>query len=72
MPDDRMARCERAGNVVTFVNPSPAERDAISLHFGALKAQKHAVISDEVHHADESVELRVHHYKSCRVCGEKR
>lgn len=66
--DDRLTRCERAGNFVTFVNPSPAERDAIALHFGALRAQGHAVVADEVQHEGRATELRIHHYKTCMAC----
>ncbi len=68
--DSRLTRCETAGNVVTFINPSPAERDALSLHYGALKAQGHAVICDEVEHGSSATELRVHHYLSCKRCAE--
>lgn len=66
--DDRLTKCERAGSSVTFVNPSPAQRDAIALHFGALKAAKHAVVCDEVQHGDTTTELRIHHYKTCTAC----
>lgn len=68
MADDRLTRCERPGTMVTFINPSPAERDAIQLQFMALKAQKHAVIADEVQHGDSATELRIHHYASCLRC----
>lgn len=69
MSDDRLTRCERAGSSVTFVNPSPTERDLIALHFGALKAAKHAVVCDEVQHQDGGgTELRIHHYRTCMAC----
>lgn len=70
--DDRLTKCERAGNMVTFVNPSSTERDTIFLHFGALKAAKHAVIADEVQHGDGLVELRIHHYLTCIACVDAR
>jgi len=69
MIDDRLTKCERKGNIVTFNNPTTAERDAIALHFGALRKQGHAVIADEVQHADSATELRIHHYLSCKVCA---
>lgn len=65
---DRLTRCERAGNSVTFANPTTQERDAIALHFGALKAQKHAVVADEVQHGDGLVELHIYHYATCLKC----
>lgn len=68
--DSRLTKCETAGNIVTFSNPTPAERDALWLHFGALKAQKHAVVADEVQHGDDSLEIRVHHYKNCVKCAQ--
>ena len=66
--DDRLTQCERAGNVVSFSNPSPQERDAIILHFTALRGAGHAVVVDEVQHGDESIELKIHHYKTCLKC----
>lgn len=66
--DNRLTRCERAGNSVTFVDPSPSERDAIALHYGALKQQGHAVIDDEVQHESRATELHIHHYLSCTKC----
>ena len=71
--DDRLTRCETAGNIVTFVAPSPAERDALALHLGALRKQGHAVVCDEVQHQDAPTELRVHHYLTCQhaTCKER-
>ena len=61
----------RAGGFVTFVNPSPAERDAIAEHYGKLKHDGHAVIADEVQHVDGPTEVRLHHYLTCGVCRGK-
>jgi hypothetical protein len=66
--DTRLTRCETAGNVVSFSNPTAAERDKIMLHFSALRGAQHAVIADEVQHADGSFELRIHHYLRCLAC----
>lgn len=70
MIDDRLTKCERGGNIVSFSNPTPVERDAIMLVYSTLKAQKHGVVCDEVQHGDGGFELRIHHYLTCVVCGE--
>ena len=67
MNDTLLTNMERPGLTVVS-NPSPQDRDRIALQFRALKAAKHAVICDEVHHGDDSIELRVHHYRSCTRC----
>lgn len=66
--DNRLTQSEQAGTVVTFGNPSPAERDAIMLHFTAMRGAGHAVIADEVTHGDGPAELKIHHYRTCERC----
>jgi hypothetical protein len=66
--DSRLTKCETAGNVVSFSNPTAKERDAIMLVYIALRGAKHAVICDEVHHGDNSSELRILHYRTCLAC----
>lgn len=68
MHSDTLTRMEHSGSVVTVGNPTPAERDALALHYGALKAQKHAIMADETHNADGSTELRFVHYRTCLRC----
>lgn len=63
--DNRLTQCERAGSVVSFVNPTPSERDALAIHFRALRALGHTMTADEVFGNDGPVEIRVHHYLSC-------
>jgi hypothetical protein len=70
--DDRLTRCEQPGTCVSFSNPSPQERDAILLHYTALRGAKHALLIDEVQHGDGFVELKIHHYLSCEVCHANR
>lgn len=68
MIDNRLTQSERSGTVVAFSNPTPRERDAIMLHFTAMRGAKHAVVMDEINHADGSFELRLLHYKTCLCC----
>lgn len=66
--EDKLTQCSRWGGFAAFTNPTPAERDAIALKFGELKAQQHAVLADEIEHSDGSREVRIHHYKTCLKC----
>jgi len=59
---------ERAGSIVTFIDPKPEERNAIAFAFNILKAQKHAVVADETISHEEAPIVRIFHYKTCKAC----
>lgn len=67
---DLLACIERAGGQgVLDANAPRSEREAIAVHLGALRAQGHAIIADEVIESGETTgDLRIWHYLSCRAC----
>ena len=66
---DILTRIESIGTV--YVPSNFENRKALEIHIQALKAQGHAITTDEAFESGnpkERSDLRVHHYKTCNAC----
>lgn len=67
---DSLTQMERSGSIVTFTDPSNAERECIITQYTALRAQGHAVVISDEFTSDAHTKpfVRVFHYRSCLKC----
>ena len=71
MTETLLTQIETPGTVV--VPHNYADRHTLALHIDALKAQGHAIAVDETFEPGrptERGELRIFHYKTCRICKQ--